>query len=132
MQSISRIALGLGAAAVVAAGGSAFTEANNLTVGDNVVGYGTDTVTGAVSTQIKHTLSADGLYVASSVLTFAPDANTTPTVAAGFGLTGNLTNCVISAPTLRVILTAPYTATCTYGATSYLAATTATFRVAVS
>ena len=130
MKNMTRMALGLGAAAVVAAGGSAFTAGNTLG-GNNTVGYGTDTVTGAVSTGIEHALSLDGQYVASSTITFAPDANTDPQVMAGFGALGSsaMTNCTVTPATKTA--TDVYTAVCTYTATQYTTTAAADFRVAV-
>ena len=115
----------LAVAGVVGVSGSAFTASNTLN-GDNYAGYGTSTVTGATTTVIEHTLSADGSTIKSTSLTFSTDLNTGHNVQAGFGTTA-LENCSVTvnaAPTLD-------TAVCTYS-TSYNTASATSFNVAVS
>lgn len=107
-------------AGVVAATGSAFTAGN--TVANSVAGYGTSTVSGAVVSATEHTLSADGLKIVSTALTFST-AQTGQTVKAGFGTTA-LENCVVNTTTATQ-------ATCTYAA-GYDTAAAAAFNVAVS
>jgi hypothetical protein len=113
--------VGLTAAALVAAGGSAFTASNTVN-GDNYAGYGSATVTGATSTGIEHTLSADGTTINSTLITFSTDIVAGHNVKAGFGTT-NLETCTAD-------VTAN-TATCTY-ATGYTTSSANDFRVAVS
>lgn len=106
-------------AGVIAAGGSAFTASN--TVVSSVAGYGTNTVTGATSTAITHTLSGDGTDITSSTITFSA-SQSGRTVKAGFG-TATLESCTVAVDGLS--------ATCTY-ATGYDTATSTAFNVAVS
>jgi hypothetical protein len=119
----------LGAVAVaglVAASGSAST-ASNTVGGDNYAGYGSATVTGAITQGIEHTLSADGTNIVSTLLTFTTDLTTGHAVKAGFGTT-SLEACTVTlntAPTLD-------TASCTYAAPGYTTSTATDFRVAVS
>lgn len=118
----------LGAIAVgtlVAASGSAFTASNTLS-GDNVVGYGTSTVTGATVEAIEHTLNATGTAIASTALTFTTDLGAGHQVKSGFGSTA-LESCVVTVN----VSPAKDTAVCTYSAT-YTTTDAATFNVAVS
>jgi len=104
-------------AGVLAAGGAALTDSN--TVADSVAGYGSAVVTGATASAIVHTLSADGLGIVSTQITFSV-TQAGRTVVAGFGAT-DLESCVVVTTT----------ATCTYG-TPYVTATATEFHVAVS
>jgi hypothetical protein len=112
-----KIILAVAVIGVVAAGGVAFTAAN--TVADSVAGYGTSTVTGATASSVNHTLSADGLTIVSTVITFSTD-QTGNTVDAGFDA-GNLQNCPVTTTT----------ATCTWSPAEDTEDATA-FNVAVS
>lgn len=128
MQNVTRIALGLGAAAVVASGGSAFTASNS--VGANVAGFGTNTVSNAATSNIKHNLSTNGQYIESTVLTFSTDLLSSHVVQAGFGTSA--TNAV-----LHTCSTSPDyaldTITCTYSpGTSFSTGTVTHFAVAVN
>lgn len=116
-----KILVGVTAAGLVAAGGSAFT-ASNVVGGDNYGGYGSATVTGATTTGIEHALSADGTTINSTLITFSTDILAGHQVTAGFGATA-LQNCTED-------VTAN-TATCPY-VTGYTTSTAADFRVAVS
>lgn len=59
MKSITRIGLGLGAAALVASGGSAFTNSNNMTaVAADHVGYGSAAVSGVTVSNIAYNVSS--------------------------------------------------------------------------
>lgn len=119
----------LGAVAVagaVAASGAAST-AGNTVGGDNYAGYGSATVTGATTTGIEHTLSADGTTVNSTLLTFSTDLSAGHQVKAGFGTTA-LETCTVTlntSPTLD-------TANCAYAAPFYTTSTATAFKVAVS
>lgn len=108
-------------AGLIVAGGTASTASNTL-AGDNVAGYGTATVSGATTTGIEHTLSADGTTIVSTLLTFSTDIAAHHAVTAGFGTTA-LEACVED-------ITAN-TATCAYTAT-YTTSAATDFRVAVS
>lgn len=123
--SNKRIFVALAAAGLVATGGSAFT-ASNTVGGDNYAGYGSATVTGAITEGIEHTLSADGAAIDSTLLTFTTNLTAGHAVRAGFGA-GNLQNCTVTlneAPTKD-------TATCNYGQ-PFATATASDFNVAVS
>jgi hypothetical protein len=113
------------AAGLVAAGGSAFTKSNTIS-GDNVAGYGSSTVTGAIVEAVEHTLSADGSTIVSTALTFTTDLNAGHQVKAQFG-TANLQSCTV---TVAVSPTKD-TATCTYSTAPTTSAAT-DFKVAVS
>jgi hypothetical protein len=112
-------------AGVVATTGSAFT-ASNTVGGDNYAGYGSATVTGAITEGIEHTLSADGTTVNSTLLTFTTDLTAGHAVKAGFGTTA-LESCTVTLNTAPAL----DTATCTY-ASGYTTSTATDFRVAVS
>jgi hypothetical protein len=112
-------------AGVVATTGSAFT-ASNTVGGDNYAGYGSATVTGAITEGIEHTLSADGTTVDSTLLTFTTDLTAGHAVKAGFGTTA-LESCTVTLNTAPAL----DTATCTYAA-GYTTSATTDFRVAVS
>lgn len=119
------IMLGAAVAGALALTGSAFT-ASNTVGGDNYAGYGSATVTGAITEGIEHTLSADGTTVNSTLLTFTTDLTAGHAVKAGFGSTA-LESCTVTLNTSP----AKDTATCTY-ATGYTTSTATDFRVAVS
>jgi hypothetical protein len=118
----------LGAVAVaglVATSGSAFTASNTLN-GNNVAGYGTSTVTGAITEVIEHSLSTDGTTITSTSLTFTTDLGADHQVKAAFG-TAALESCTVTvnaSPTKD-------TAVCTYS-TGYTTASASSFNVAVS
>lgn len=117
----------LAVAGLAATGGSAFT-ASNTVGGDNYAGYGSATVTGAITQGIEHTLSADGTTITSTLLTFTTDLTAGHQVKAGFGTTV-LENCTVT----LAVAPALDTATCTYASGYATATATATdFRVAVS
>jgi hypothetical protein len=113
----------LAVAGLVAAGGSAFTASN--TIPDSVAGYGSSAVTGtgATATGVAHTLSADGLAIESSLLTFNVSQEGR-TIEAGFGVAGDLQNCIVAG-------TPFLTATCDYDIPPLTAGAVA-FNVAVS
>lgn len=121
----SKILLGLAAAGLVAASGSAFTASNTLS-GDNVAGYGSSTVTGATVETIEHTLSADGTTITSTALTFTTDLNSGHQVKAQFG-TASLESCTVTV----AVSPAKDTATCTY-TTAPTTSSATDFKVAVS
>lgn len=116
----------IGAVVVVGiSANSAYTAGNTLN-GDNVAGYGTSEVTGAIVQVIEHTLSADGTTINATALRFTTDLNSGHQVRAGFG-TAALQSCTVTlntAPTLD-------TATCTYSPT-FSTSTAGDFHVAVS
>lgn len=120
--SKKKITLTLAAAGLIAIGGASAFTASNTVGGDNYAGYGSATVTGASSTGIEHTLSADGTTITSTLVTFSTDLLAGHNVKSGFGSTA-LEDCVEDV--------AADTATCTY-ATGYNTATATDFRVAVS
>jgi hypothetical protein len=66
-----KIVLAVAVIAAVAAGGVAFTEAND--VPDSVAGYDTTTITGATATAVNYTLSADGTDITDVAVTFTTD-----------------------------------------------------------
>ena len=128
----------LGAVAVaglVAAGGSAFTASNTL-AGENVAGYGTDTVVGASTTVIEHTLVGDGEFVAATALTFSADLSAGSTVRAGFEGAASV-ECVLTEggngvdTIVNTLDDLPDSAVCTYGA-GVLTEASDTFQVSVS
>lgn len=121
MLTSKKIFLSLAAAGLVAAGGSAFTASNTVD-GDNYAGYGSAAVSGATSTGIEHTLSADGTTIVSTLVTFGTDLLVGHDVRAGFGSTA-LENC-----TEDVVAN---TATCSYDG-GHETATATSFKVAVS
>jgi hypothetical protein len=59
---LGALALALAVAGLVAAGSSALTASNTVN-GDNYAGYGSVSVTAAITEGIEHTLSADGTTV---------------------------------------------------------------------
>jgi hypothetical protein len=137
MRTTSKKLLGaVAVAGLVAAGGSAFTASNTLS-GENVAGYGTDTVVGASTTVIEHTLAGDGQYVASTALTFTADLSAGSSVRAGFDdaaavaceITegGNGADTLADTPDDLVD-----TAVCTYAGASVLTSDSDTFQVSVS
>lgn len=118
----------LGAVAVaglVATTGSAFTASNTLN-GDNVAGFNTDVVSGATTTKIEHTLSADGSTITSTALTFDAVQPASSAVKAGFGTT--LFTCQ-AVPVGTATTSADYT--CQY-TTAFDTKTANSFAVAVS
>lgn len=125
MTKIFKLLGAVGVAGAVATTGSAIT-AGNTVGGDNYAGYGSATVTGAITEGIEHTLSADGTTINSTLLTFTTDLTAGHQVSAGFGTTA-LVSCSVT------LATAPAkdTATCTYG-TPYATSTATDFKVAVS
>jgi hypothetical protein len=83
----------IGAATIVAAlaaGGSAFTAANTLPSGA-VVGYGTETITGATATDITYALSGDGQTIVSETITFTGDLTSSTVMTGWSGAT--MTEC---------------------------------------
>ena len=121
MQNKTRLVVGVVAAGVVVAGGSALTASN--TVPANTAGYGSQTISGADVTDVEHTLSADGTHVVKTDLTFVTDLTEDREVFAGFG-TANLEECTVDFDA--------NTAICTYAGPGYATADETTFVVAVS
>lgn len=121
MNTAMRVGIALGGAAVVIAGGSAFTASN--TVPNSEAGYGTSTVSGENPTNITHTLNATGDKIMTTVLTFA-DSQEDNTVAAAFG-SANLTTCTTETGTEYKV------ATCDWD-TGVTTSTATAFNVAVS
>lgn len=126
MNRTSKLLGAVAVAGAVGASGSALT-AGNTVGGENFAGYGSATVTGAITTAIEHTLSADGTTINSTVLTFSTDLTPGHQVKAGFGTTA-LESCTVTlnaAPTLD-------TASCAYASPFYATSTASDFKVAVS
>ncbi len=102
MKSITRIGLGLGAAAVVASGGSAFTASNSSTESQLKMGYKNVDVTGVSISNIAYQqLSSDISVLDKVVFTVGDDVR-----GAGYaikltlnGPTGTVTVCTATAAT---------------------------------
>jgi hypothetical protein len=121
MQNKTRLVVGVLAAGVVGAGGTALTASN--TVPANTAGYGSQTVSGAEVTDVEHTLSGDGTRIVSTHLVFVTDLTPDREVYAGFG-TAPLEQCTVDVDLDE--------ATCTYALTGYSTAGETEFVVAVS
>lgn len=80
---------GAAMAAVIAAGGTAYTASN--TVPNATVGYGTNTVSGGTVNSIAYNLSADGSNINTVTLKMAGDT-TSSNVSIGFN-SGSTTSC---------------------------------------
>jgi hypothetical protein len=130
-RKTKKIVLALVVIGVVAAGGAAFTAAN--TFPSHAVGYGQAVVTGAVASEIDHTLSADGMHIDQTVMTLTGNLADAPTVTAGFGANGvALQACVATAATGTFGDPDRTTvATCAYSP-SYLTSTALRFNVSVT
>ena len=113
------------------AGCAAFTAAN--TVPTHAVGYGQAVVTGAVASQIDHTLSADGMHVDQTVMTLTGNLADQPVVTAGFGADGvALQSCSATAATGNFgDVNRTTVATCAYSP-AYLTSTAVRFNVSVN
>ena len=85
MRTLHRVLLAGGAAAVVGTSGSAYTDSNTLTDHDSTVGYVVSSISGAVVSNVKHSLSNDGKTITSSQLTFTTDLKPSAVVKAAFG-----------------------------------------------
>ncbi len=120
MRKNTKVLAAVVVAGVVAATGSAFTASN--TVVTSVAGYGTNTVTGATTSAVSHTLSADGDAITASAITFSA-TQAGRTVVAGFG-TADLQSCTVATDGLS--------AACTYAGAGYVTASATAFNVAVS
>ena len=130
-RKTKKIVLALVVIGVVAAGGAAFTAAN--TVPTHAVGYGQAVVTGAVASQIDHTLSTDGMQVEQTVMTLTGNLADDPVVTAGFGGDGvDLQSCTTT-PATGTFGDPDRTtvATCVYSPT-YLTSTALRFNVSVT
>src|SRR3954449_5313343 len=68
----TKIAIAIAAIAAIVAGGTAFTENNDIPL-TSVAGYGTSTITGATATALTYTLSPDGTQITAAALTFTGD-----------------------------------------------------------
>jgi hypothetical protein len=66
-----KIVLAVAAIGAIAAGGAAFTEAND--VPDSVAGYDNTTITGATATAVNYTLDGTGENITSVDVTFSTD-----------------------------------------------------------
>jgi hypothetical protein len=130
-RKTKKIVLALVVIGVVAAGGAAFTAAN--TVPTHAVGYGQAVVTGAVASEIDHTLSADGMHVDQTVMTLTGNLADTPVVTAGFGGDGvALQSCTTTPATGNFgDVNRTTVATCVYSP-SYLTSTALRFNVSVT
>jgi hypothetical protein len=122
MHKPAKILSALALAGVVSAGGSAFTASNTLN-GDNIAGYGSDTVSGANTSGIDHTLSTDGTKIESTELTFTALLPSGATVKAGFD--GDLVSCTVDADDR-------HNAACDYGDADPDTEDATDFQVAVS
>ena len=88
-KNIIATIVGVGA---LAAGGTAFTASNNMTAGDQTLGYGSATITGATATSVDYNLSADGSTIETVDLVLAGPADLSgKTVKAGFDAAGLVT-----------------------------------------
>jgi hypothetical protein len=134
-RKTKKIVLALVVIGVVAAGGAAFTAAN--TVPTHAVGYGQAVVTGAVASEIDHTLSADGMHVDKTVMTLTGNLADAPVVTAGFGADGvDLSACTATAASGNFgDANRTTVATCDYTvapATPYLTSAAVRFNVSVT
>lgn len=93
MNTFTRVALGLGAAAVVASGGSALTAANdNTSVASDELGYGSVTVTGVTVKNIAYNINpADSSLLATVVFKVTENINDTDYDAV-LGINGTATS----------------------------------------
>jgi uncharacterized protein YvpB len=82
MRNHVRVALAATSIAALAAGGAAFT-ASNTQPANQIVGYGSTTVTGATVSSLAYVLSANGATVTSVTLVLAGDT-TASNVSIGF------------------------------------------------
>jgi hypothetical protein len=94
MTSKTRILLAAGAIGVIAAGGSAFTDAFSFPKSTQVVAYGTQTVDGATATQITYNINATGDNIDSVTLKINDDITSGYTVESAFN-GDNLSGCTI-------------------------------------
>ncbi len=96
MSSKSRMLLAAGAIGVIAAGGSAFTDAFAFPKSSQVVAYGTQTVSGATATQVTYNINATGDNINTVTLVITGDITTGYTVQSAFN-GNNLSGCTIGA-----------------------------------
>jgi hypothetical protein len=93
-----KIILAVAVIGAVAAGGVAFTAAND--VPSSVAGYGQASVTGADLTTLTHTLSDDGTHIITTDMILSGD-HTAEDVKAGFGTAlganEDLVSCAVDA-----------------------------------
>lgn len=85
----------VGIVGLLAAGASAFTATNTFTNSNTNVGYGVETVSGAVVTGINYTLSSDGSTITAVTLTTQGDTSGS-SASVGFtvdGVAGQTTAC---------------------------------------
>jgi hypothetical protein len=131
-RKTKKIILALVVIGAVAAGGAAFTAAN--TVPSHAVGYGQAVVTGAVATDIDHTLAADGMHVTGTTMTLTGNLADAPVVTAGFGADGVALVSCTATPATGVFGDPDRTtvATCDYSGAPYLTSTALRFNVAVT
>lgn len=81
METPMKLVAALAGAAIVVAGGSAYTAASTPT--DSVAGYGTSTVSGATAESVNHTLNATGDKITATTVVFTT-AQTNNDVKGGF------------------------------------------------
>ena len=96
MSSKTRVLLAIGAIGVIAAGGSAFTDAFAFPKTNQVVAYGTQTVDGATATQVTYNINATGDNIDTVTLVITGDLTTGYTVQSAFN-GDNLSGCTIGA-----------------------------------
>jgi hypothetical protein len=96
MSSKTRVLLAVGAIGVIAAGGSAFTDAFAFPKTNQVVAYGTQTVDGATATQVTYNINATGDNIDTVTLVITGDITTGYAVKSAFN-GNNLSACTIGA-----------------------------------
>jgi hypothetical protein len=96
MSSKTRVLLAVGAIGVIAAGGSAFTDAFAFPKSTQVVAYGTQTVAGATATQVTYNINATGDNIDTVTLVITGDITTGYVVKSAFN-SDNLSACTIGA-----------------------------------
>lgn len=94
MSSKTRVLLAVGAIGVIAAGGSAFTDAFAFPKASQVVAYGSQTVDGATATQVTYNVNATGDNIDTVTLVITGDITSGYTVKSAFN-GDNMTGCTI-------------------------------------
>jgi hypothetical protein len=109
----ARMLLAVGAIGVIAAGGSAFTDAVSFAKPSQVVGYGTQTVTGANAQSVTYNLNATGDNIDTVTLLIGSDIHTGYTVRSAFN-SDSLSGCTVGA-----FAAGATTVTCDNGGTTF-------------
>ena len=96
MSSKTRMLLAAGAIGVIAAGGSAFTDAFAFPKSSQVVAYGSQTVSGATATQVTYNVNATGDNIDTVTLVITGDITTGYTVNSAFN-SDAMSGCTVGA-----------------------------------